>query len=136
MPKMVLLAAFLSINGNDVSDRTHKVELTVEVEEKDLTTYASLSWKEVLGGLRSASLDVGFKQDVASGELDATMWALLGTVVPFVAKLDNSTTTTNNPAYTGNVLINGWKPISGSVGDVAEVEQSWPTSGVVTRTTS
>jgi len=34
------------------------------------------------------------------------------------------------------VLINQWKPLSGSVGDVAEVEVTFPTSGVVTRATS
>ncbi|MFI2437402.1 hypothetical protein [Streptomyces sp. NPDC018693] len=136
MPKMVLLAAYLLLNSNDLSEYARKIELTVDVEEKDVTTYASLGWKEVLGGLKSGQLGLEFLQDVAATELDSIMWPLLGTVVPFTAKLDNSTTTTSNPAYSGNVLIKGWHPIQGSVGDEASVSVSYPTSGAVDRTTA
>jgi hypothetical protein len=136
MPKMVLLAAHVTFNSNDLSEWARKIELTTEVEEKDVTTYASLGWKELLGGLKSGELGLEFLQDVAATELDSIMWPLLGKVVPFVAKLDNSTTTTSNPAYSGNVLIKGWNPIEGSVGDEASVSVTYPTSGAVTRTTA
>jgi len=136
MPKMVLLAAYLNLASNDLSDHARKIELTVEVEDKDVTTYASAGWKEVLGGLKSGELGLEFLQDVAATELDSIMWPLLGTVVPFVTKLDNSTTTTSNPAYSGNVLIKGWNPLTGSVGDEATVGVTYPTSGAVTRTTA
>ena len=105
MPKMVLLAAYLNLASNDLSEWARKIELSVEVEDKDVTNYASLGWKEVLGGLKSGELGLEFLQDVAATELDSIMWPLLGTVVPFVAKLSNATTTTSNPAYSGNVLI-------------------------------
>jgi hypothetical protein len=136
MPKMVLLAAYLNLASNDLSEYARKIEVTVEVEDKDVTTYASLGWKEVLGGLKSGELGLEFLQDVAATELDSIMWPLLGTVVPFVTKLDNATTTTSNPAYSGNVLIKGWNPMQGSVGDEASVSVSYPTSGAVTRTTA
>lgn len=134
MPKMVLLAQYLSLNGNVLHEYTKKAELAVEVEEKDVTNYASLGWKEVLGGLKSGELGVEFLQDFAPAELDAIMWPLLGTVVPFEVRADQAAVSTSNPAYTGNVLINGWSPITGSVGDEATVSQGFPTSGVVTRT--
>lgn len=136
MPKMVLLAAHVTLNSNDLSEWARKIELTTEVEEKDVTTYASLGWKELLGGLKSGELGLEFLQDVAATELDSIMWPLLGTVVPFIVKLDNSTTTTSNPAYSGSVLIKGWNPIEGSVGDEASVSVTYPTSGAVTRTTA
>ena len=136
MPKMVLLAAYLTLASNDLSEYARKIELTVDVEEKDVTTYASLGWKEVLGGLKSGELGLEFLQDVAATELDSIMWPLLGTVVAFQARLDNSTTTTSNPMYSGSVLIKGWNPIEGSVGDEASVSVTYPTSGVVTRTTA
>jgi hypothetical protein len=136
MAKMVLLASFLSINSNDVSDHANKIELAVEVDEKDVTTYGSLGWKEVLGGLKSGTLAAEFKQDIAAGELDSIMWPLLGTVVPFEVRLDQASVGTSNPKYTGNVLIKEWKPIQGNVGDDATVGVSYPTSAAVTRATS
>lgn len=133
MAKMILLAAFVSLNGTDLSEYTRKAELTVEVEDKDVTTYASLGWKEVLGGLKSGELGLEFLQDVAATEVDSVMWPLLGTVVPFVVRLDSSAVGTSNPQWSGSVLINGWNPIEGSVGDEASVSVGYPTSGAVTR---
>lgn len=136
MPKMVLLAAHVSLGGNDLSAYARKAEVTVEVEDKDVTTYASLGWKEVLGGLKSGELSLEFLQDVAATKIDSIMWPLLGTVVPFVVRLDNAPKSASNPEWGGNVLINGWNPIEGSVGDEASVSVGYPTSGAVTRTTA
>ncbi|MEW2177142.1 phage tail tube protein [Streptomyces sp. NPDC005406] len=136
MAKMVLLAAFVSVGGNDLSSYTRKAELTVEVEDKEVTTYASLGWKEVLGGLKSGELSLEVLQDVAATKIDAIMWPLLGTVVPFVVRLDSGAKSTSNPEWTGNVLINGWNPIEGSVGDEASVSVGYPTSGAVVRATA
>ncbi|MGW1762756.1 hypothetical protein ACWCQL_01465 [Streptomyces sp. NPDC002073] len=133
---MVLTSQFLSINGVDLSEFTRKAELGVEVEEKDVTTYASAGWKEVLGGLKSGELGAEFLQDPAAGKIDATMWALLGQVVPFETRLNNAPASASNPRYTGSLLIKEWKPIEGGVGDEASVSVSYPTSGAVTRATT
>lgn len=133
MAKMVLLASYVSLNATDLSGYTSKIELAVEVDEQDTTTFASLSFKEVLGGLRSGTLGLTFKQDVTTALLDSIMWPLLGTVVTFEVRLSNAIVGVSNPKYTGSVLISKWAPISGSVGDVAEVEVEFPTTGVVTR---
>ncbi len=133
MPKMVLTAAYVSINAVTYHGRTKSIELTTEVEEKDVTTFASLGWKEVLGGLKSGSLSVTFLNDVTDNAIDETMWGLQGTVVPFEVRATQSAVSASNPSYTGSVLIPGWTPISGSVGDVVEVDLDMPTSGVVTR---
>lgn len=133
MAKMVLLASYVSLAGTDLSSSSSKIELSTEVEDQDVTTFASLGWKEVLGGLKSGELGVTFKQDVAAAALDSIMWPLLGTVVTFEVRLSNAVVGASNPKYTGSVLVNGWSPISGSVGDVAEVEVSYPTSGAVAR---
>jgi len=134
--KMVLLASYVNLNSTDLSAYASKIELTVDVEDKDVTTYGSLGWKEILGGLKSGSLAITFKQDVAAAALDSIVWPLLGTVVTFEVRLANTTVTTSNPKYTGSVLIKGWNPISGNVGDAAEVSVTYPTTGVVTRGTS
>ncbi|MDX3024072.1 phage tail tube protein [Streptomyces acidiscabies] len=136
MPKMVLLAQYLSINGTVLNTFTKKAELSVEVEDKDVTTYSSAGWKELLGGLKSAELACEFLQDFAVTQLDATMWPLLGTVVPFEVRADQGAVSTTNPKYSGNILIKAWNPIEGSVGDEATVGVSYPTSGAVTRATT
>jgi hypothetical protein len=136
VPKMVLLAEYLSVNANVLNTFTKKAELTVEVEEKDVTNYASLGWKEVIGGLKSGELGCEFLQDFAASQLDAIMWPLLGTVVPFEVRADQGAASTSNPKYTGSILINGWNPLTGSVGDEATVSMGFPTSGAVTRAVS
>lgn len=133
MPKMVLLAEFVSLGGNDLSEYCRKAELSTEVEDKDVTTYASLGWKELLGGLKSGELGLEFLQDVAATEIDSLMWPLLGTVVPFEVRLSQAAVGASNPKYSGSVLVNGWNPIEGSVGDEASVSVGYPTSGVVAR---
>jgi hypothetical protein len=133
---MVLLAEFVSIGGNDLSTHAEKCELQIDVEDKDATTFGSLGWKESLGGLKSGKLNVTFKQDVAAASLDSIMWPLLGTVVAFEVRLSNAARGTSNPSYTGNVLVNGWKPASGSVGDVASSDVAFPTTGAVSRLTA
>lgn len=136
MAVMVLKAAYCALNAVNESANLGKVELSVEVEDKDVTTFASQGWVEKVGGMASGELALGFKQDVASSEVDSRMWALLGQVVAFEVRLSNAAVGTSNPKYTGNVLVKSWNPIAGSVGDVAEVDVTWPTSGVVTRATS
>jgi hypothetical protein len=64
------------------------------------------------------------------------MWALFGTVTTFEVRLSNTVVGTSNPKYTGSVLVRQWSPINGSVGDVAEVSVTFPSSGVITRGTS
>ncbi|MET9734283.1 phage tail tube protein [Streptomyces sp. NPDC006458] len=135
MPKMVLLAEYLSINANVLNTYTKKAEVSIEVEEKDVTTFASLGWKEVLGGLKSGELGLELFNDYAAAALDAIMWPLLGTVVPFEVRADQGAVSTSNPKYTGSVLIKSWNPITGSVGDEATVSVTYPTSGAVTRAT-
>lgn len=138
MAKMVLLASFVSINSNDLSDHCSKIELTAEVEEKDVTTFASAGWKESLGGLGSGSLALTFKQDVAASAIDSIIWPLLigRTPVAFEVRADNAAVGASNPKYTGQVGIYSWKPVAGAVGDVAESDITWPTSGAISRATA
>jgi hypothetical protein len=136
MPKMVLLAAHLTLDSNDLSEWGSKFELSTEVEEKDVTTFTSLGWKELLGGLKAGQLGADFRQDFDAAALDSIMWPLLGTVVPFVVRADQASVSASNPNYTGSVLVKSWAPLTGSVGDDAKVSVTYPTSGPVLRATS
>lgn len=134
MTAMVLTAAYLNLTGpGNVHSYMSKIELTVEVEEKDVTVFTSLGWKEVLGGLKSGGIAVTFKQSYADSTIDDLLWAVFGSVIAFEARATQSTVSVNNPKYTGSTLIKSLQPIAGSVGDVAEQSVTWPTSGAVTR---
>lgn len=136
MAKFVLTGVYLALNSTDLTDYTRKAELTVEVEDADVTNFGSGGWTEVIGGLKSGELSIEFLQDVAASALDSIMWPLLGTVVTFELRATQSAVGTSNPSYTGSVLINGWNPIEGGVGDEASVSVGFPTSGAITRSTS
>lgn len=136
MALMVLTAAYVSITGaGTIHDHCSKADLSVQVEEKEVTTFASLGWKEVTGGLKSGTLGLSLKQDIAAANLDANMWAILlnGVPVAFEVRLTQAAPSASNPRWTGLVLVKEWKPLAGAVGDVAEVDVSMPTSGAVSR---
>jgi hypothetical protein len=134
--KQVLKMAYVAINGVDRSSWTSKTELTVEYEEKDFTVWTSGGAKEVQGGLEGGKLALTFKNDIAAGQLDETMWAMRNTVVPFEVRVNNTAVSTSNPKYTGSVFIGSWTPISGSPGDANEASFTYTCSGLTTRATS
>lgn len=136
MPKQILTNVVTLINGVDRSSFITSSELSVESESKDITSYGSAGWKEFLGGLRSGELKLKFLQDVAASQIDSVMWPLLGTTVPFVVRANTGAVGVSNPQYSGNIVVTGWNPIEGSVGDEATVSVSYPTTGIILRATS
>jgi len=133
---MVLVSTFLSLNGTDLSAYTNKTEASFEVEEKDVTTFGSGGWKVLLGGLKSGGLAVAWKNSIIVAELDSILWPLFGTVVTFEVRGTSAVVGTSNPKYTGSVLVKSLMPIGGSVGDVNEQSQTFPTSGAAVRATA
>lgn len=133
---MVLTAAYVNVGSNLLNDYCSKVEITVDVEDKDVTTFTSGGWKALLGGLKSSQIALTFKNDVTAGDLDSILWPLLGTVATFDVRATSAAASTSNPKYTGSLLVKTLMPIAGNVGDVNEQSVTWPTSGTVTRGTS
>lgn len=133
MAKQVLLDAQLAIAGTDVTQWCAKLEISDTFEDKETTTFASGKAKERQGGLEDSDVGITFKNDYAAAALDSIMWGLRRTVVTWAARANASAVTASNPQYGGSILINKWTPISGSVGDVAEVDVTFPGSGPMTR---
>lgn len=131
----VLTDCYISINSNVLSDHGNKAEIPIKAEGK-MTTAFGATYQARIGGLKDGTLNLTFMNDFASSNLDSIMWPLVGTVVPFEIRPTSSARSVTNPAYTGNVLIDQWTPITGKVGDLVEVSVGWPTSGAVTRATS
>lgn len=136
MTKIVLLDAQLSIANNDLTDHTAKIELSDEFEAKETTTFGSGGAEENLGGLEKFEAAITFKQDYDDNGLDEIMWALRRQVVTFAARAKETAVSASNPQYSGSIVITKWVPIAGSVGDVGEVDVTYPGSGPLARATS
>lgn len=128
----VLFDAYISINSNVISDHGNKVEMNVTLEDLETTTFGQ-TYKTRLGGLKDGTVAITLLNDFTASQLDSIMWPLLGTVVPFEIRVTSAARSATNPAYTGFILINGWKPIAGDVGKLATVDMTFPTSSTVTR---
>ncbi len=137
MAKLVLKRCHVDINSVERTSNVSKVEVDDTFEDKDTTTYGDDGKKTRLAGLEDGSCPITFKNDFAAGELDSAMWALRGTLTTINVWPDDSAVVSSaNPRYSASILINAWKPIAGSVGDVAEVDVTFPVSGGWSRFTT
>lgn len=137
MAKSVMLASMVIIGGTDLSSYCSRIEFTVEAESKDSTTFGSGGWHEELSGIKSGSLAVTFKQDVAAAAIDSILWPFFGTIQTMEVRMASGARAVGNPAYLGSVNVRAYSPIAGSVGDTAETGGlTWPTTGAITRATA
>ena len=135
MAKFVATDHKITINGTNFSDSLQSVDLTIQADEVDTTTFGG-AWKTVTGGLRSGSLTLNFYQDFAGASVDATLWPLLNTAATVVITPTSSTVSATNPSYSAVCLVSQYQPFQSTVGDLATLSVTWPTSGTVTRATA
>ena len=132
MAIQALTAEVVTINSVDVSAYCKSATLAVDVNQLDTTDFASGGWTEMIGGLKSGTLSLELMDDVADNEIDEDFYAILGTVVTFAVKLNNSAISASNPEYQGSVLITSHS-LGGAVGDLATKSLTFPTTGAITR---
>ena len=132
MAVFALTSEVVSLNSQDITAYCKSATLTIDAAQLDTTDFASGGWVEMIGGLKSGTLALELMDDVAAGEVDADIWGIIGTVVPFALKPTSAGISTSNPEYQGNVLITGWS-IGGAVGELASKSLSFPLSGAITR---
>jgi hypothetical protein len=135
MAKFVATDHKITINGTNVSDSLQSVDLTIQADEVDTTTFGG-AWKTMTGGLRSGSLTLNFYQDFGAGSVDATLWPLLNTAATVVITPTSTAVSSVNPSYSAVCLVSQYQPFASTVGDLATLSVTWPTSGTVTRATA
>lgn len=136
MAKMVLTDAYVSIDGNDVSDHVKQVSINYSADIQDSTAMGDGSHTR-MGGLKDWSLNVDFYQDYAASNLDSILFPLVGTNFTVIVRPVESTVVgTGNPNYTGTAILESYNPINGSVGDIATTSVTIPGSGTLSRATS
>jgi len=135
MPKFAATDFSVTVAGTDLSTSLTSVELNLEADDKETTTFGS-GFRTRVGGLKQGSVRLNFLQDFAAGSVEATLYPLLGTIATVVIKPTSGTVSATNPTYTVPVLCTQVAPISASVGDIAVQQVSWVTSGSVVKATS
>jgi hypothetical protein len=141
MAKFVLTDVKTTINGTDFSDHLASVSIDLSSDEVETTAFGGSGFRTRVGGLKDGSITLSFHNDFAttgSGAVDSTIWSLFNTAATVVVTPTSGTVTASNPSYTGVYLVSQVNPISGSVGDLATRDVTWPTAGTagITRGTA
>jgi len=137
MPKFIVQDPVIVLAGGTVTTSVASVTINVEADDIDTTAFGGSGWRSKVSGLKQASMDVEFHQDMASGAIDSVVWPLLGSTAAVTVRPGGSAAIgTSNPEYRFTVNVNQWNPIDSAVGDLATVSVSWPITGAVTRATA
>ena len=135
MASFAFTDARVELNSVNLSTFVRSVTVNVEAEDLEDTAMGD-TYRSRIGGLKDWSVDIEWNQDFAASAVDVTIFPLLGTVVAIKVRPTTSAISATNPEYQGNVLINEYNPMDGSVGDLATTSTSWPGAGTLTRATA
>jgi hypothetical protein len=134
MAQLVLTDAFIDINGVNLSDRANSVELNYEIDSVEITAFGN-SGHSFTGGLQNNSCTIEFMQDYAAGEVEATIYALVGTQTNVVIKPTSGLDSASNPRYTlSGTFLASHTPVAGAVGELAMTSLTF-TGGTLVKST-
>lgn len=131
MAKFVLTSVSTKINNVDFSDHLASVTLDMSSDEVETTAFGS-SFRTRVAGLKDASVTLSFHNDFGSSgsdAVDSTIYNLFGSQATVVIVPTSGSVSATNPSYTGVFLVSQANPISGSVGDLATRDVTWPVAG-------
>jgi hypothetical protein len=123
MGKLILVNASLVIDGTDLSKRSTQVAVDAQSDEVDLTTFQE-EWKDTGVGLKDATMQVTFIQDMSAGMVDDVLWPLFRSGEEFVieTKADKGPKGPSNPLYKMGTKLFTYSPLSGSVGQASTTQ--------------
>jgi hypothetical protein len=134
MAQLVLTDAFIDINGVNLSDRANSVELNYEIDSVEITAFGN-SGHSFTGGLQNNSCTIEFMQDYAAGEVEATIYALVGTRTNIVIKPTSGLDSASNPRYAlSGTFLASHTPVAGAVGELAMTSLTF-TGGTLVKST-
>lgn len=135
MAKFVSTDFSISLDSNDLTTNIASATLEITREEQLTTAFGQTSVTRI-GGLQDATLTLEMHSDFGDGAVDSILFPLLGTVVPFEIKPTSAAAGTDNPAYSGSVLVTNYTPFDSATGELATFSITLPVSGDITRSTS
>jgi hypothetical protein len=134
MAKFAATDYLISVNATDFSTNLNSVELSLEADDVETTAFGQ-SFRTRIGGLKSGTVTLNFMQDFGAGSVDEVLNPLLGSIATVVIQ-SAGTVGATQPKYTAECLVTQYSPFASSVGDIATLSVTWPTTGTVTRGTT
>ena len=131
MAKLVLTNSNITIGGTDVSANVASVQIETSVDEVETTAFGPGNGKTRVGGLLDTTISLDMHNDYSA--IEGLVYPLIGSTTSVVVKPNGTAVSTTNPSYTATVLVTGWSPVNGAVGELNTVSISWPVSGTVTK---
>jgi len=132
----VLTDSKVVINGSNMSAYLLSHDLPQDVETHDNTAMTKTA-RQFQPGLKVHLLTLEFLQDYGSGGPDQTFSPLVGAAAFAVTiKTSSGTTTTGNPEYQGNFIVEHYDPMTGRIGELQKCTLRLKPAGPLTRATS
>ena len=137
MARLVLTNVEVTIAGVSLADHIASVTLSSTYDVLETTAFKGgnvpQAAKERIAGLVDNSVTLEFHQDFAAGEVEQTIYPLLGTVAAVKVQPVNGAISADNPEYQFNALISEWTPLNGAVGELATASVTWPITGAIVK---
>ena len=137
MARIVLTNVDVTVAGVSLSDHVASVSLSTTYDAVETTAFAGGNVPNAartrIAGLADNSITLEFHQDYAAGEVEATIYPLLGTVAAIEVQPVNAAISVDSPLYTFDALISEWTPLNGAVGELATASVTWPISGAIVK---
>jgi len=134
MAKLVLTNANITIGATDVSSSVASVSIESTVSEVETTAFGPGNGVTRVGGLIDTTLSLSMHNDYSA--VEGLVYPLIGSTTSVVVKPNGTAVSTTNPSYTMTVLVTGWSPVNGAVGELNSVDVQWPVSGTITKATA
>jgi len=121
--KYIMTDAYVSVAGNVISNHVESVEITVDVDDVDITSMGATA-HEHAPGLRDDGFSLNLFQDFAAGSMDQIFWPLVGSASGFAVECRpaSGTVTSVNPKFTATCILLSYSPIAGKVGEASQTK--------------
>lgn len=137
MAARIFKNAQVTIDGVDLSAFITEVTLNYNAEAQDGTTINTGTLSRI-SGLIDWSMDVTFNQEYGSGNVDDTIFSLIGGDPVTIVLLPRSgvAVSITNPSFTGSAIATTYSPGGGSVGQIEQTTVSFLSAGALVRATA
>jgi hypothetical protein len=125
----------ITVGTTVLSSSINSVTLDITADQVETTAFGS-TYRTSIGGLKSGTVSLDFMQDFAAGSVDALLFPLMGSTVAVKISPLSTAVSATNPEYRFDCLVTQYQPYAGSIGDLATLSVSWPTTGEIVRGTA
>jgi hypothetical protein len=135
MAHFVFTDARVEINSVVLSDHVESVSLEYKAELQDDTNMGDTT-RQRLGGLKDWTTSINFRQDFAASEVDATLFPLVGVATVIKIRPTSAAISATNPEYVGTGILESYRPIGDTVGNIAAAPVTFQAAGDLARNTA